>query len=230
MADRTLSSALKRTVDVVVSCATIAVLAPLLVAIAIAIVADSRGGVLFRSVRIGRGRHPFAMLKFRTMVSDPDFGGPPVTARNDLRVTRVGRVLRRTKLDELPNLVNVLRGEMSLVGPRPETPELVDAFDPLRCRVCSVLPGMTGLVQLRFPNEEAMLAETDLRSPAYAAHVRQKLELDGLYVERASLLRDLAILLCTALAMVSVAVDLTSLFGPEKSAKSASPTPSSSNT
>ena len=161
------------------------------------------------------------------MVSDPDCGGPPVTARNDLRVTRVGRVLRRTKLDELPNLVNVLRGEMSLVGPRPETPELVDASDPLRCRVCSVLPGMTGLVQLRFPNEEAMLAETDLESPAYAAHVRHKLELDGLYVERASLMRDLAILLCTSLAMLGCAVDLTSLFGSDKSA---SRTLSSSNT
>jgi lipopolysaccharide/colanic/teichoic acid biosynthesis glycosyltransferase len=172
--------AVKRAVDVVAAGASLALGWPLLAAIALAVRLDSSGPAFFRQERAGRGMRPFMMMKFRTMRTDVDpFGVSPKGAR-DPRLTRLGRWLRELSLDELPQLWNILKGEMSLVGPRPLYMSQARAFTPRQRRRLEVPPGITGLAQLRgrgeIPHEE-------------------KLEIDVAYVERASLRLDLAILL-----------------------------------
>lgn len=157
---------MKRLMDVLLAGLALVLLAPVLLATAAAVAIDSGRPVLFRQTRIGRGGEPFGMLKFRSMVKDAAAIGPFNTAAGDPRITRVGRFIRRTSLDELPQLLNVLRGEMSLVGPRPDVPVqralYSDAEWALRC---SVRPGITGLAQalLRSEATEAQRRELDLR-------------------------------------------------------------------
>ena len=157
---------MKRVVDVLLSMAALVVLAPLLLLAAVAIALESGGPVFFKQVRLGRGGREFGMYKFRSMVKDAASIGPWHTASGDPRVTRVGRFLRRTSIDELPQLFNVLKGEMSIVGPRPDVPAqralYSDADWTLRC---SVRPGITGLAQalLRSEATEARRLELDLR-------------------------------------------------------------------
>ena len=129
--------------------------------IALCIKLTSRGPVLYRQQRVGRHAKLFPILKFRTMVQNADRLGPGVTSGDDPRVTRVGRFLRRSKLDELPQLLNVLRGEMSFVGPRPESPKYVAHYTEEQREVLRVRPGITGVTQLRWRNEEAMLQGVD---------------------------------------------------------------------
>src|SRR5207248_7674499 len=111
----------------------------------------------YRGERVGRNGERFRIYKFRTMVADADRQGPGITARDDPRVTRFGRRLRRSKLDELPQLINVVRGEMSLVGPRPEIPEMVDKYPPLFRRLLALRPGMTSPASLKYRNEEWLI-------------------------------------------------------------------------
>ncbi|MDO5629401.1 MAG: sugar transferase, partial [Mobilicoccus sp.] len=150
----------KRMFDVAVSAAGLVLSSPLLAGIAAAVRVDSPGPILFRQTRVGRGGREFAIHKFRTMhVQAPGEQRVSVTAAGDPRVTRVGRVLRRTKLDELPQLWDVLRGQMSLVGPRPEVPEYVAAWDPDRALVIlSVRPGITDPASLAGLDEASELA------------------------------------------------------------------------
>lgn len=150
------------------------VLAPLLGVLALLIGATSRGPALFTQLRVGRNGRPFTLLKFRSMSVDRP--GSLVTAAGDSRVTPVGRFLRRAKLDELPELWNVLRGEMSLVGPRPEVPGLVDVSDPAWCEVLSVRPGLTDPVTLVLRNEEILLAEARERSGDVETFYRDSLQ------------------------------------------------------
>ena len=181
--------AVPRAVDLVVSGLTLAILSPLLLAAAIAIRLGSHGPVLYRQRRIGLGGSEFEMLKLRTMVegSDPVGYGTVVT-RDDPRVTSIGRFLRRTSLDEIPNLVNVVRGEMALVGPRPTIPAQVDDYTPRQRRRHEVRPGITGWAQVQgragIPWEE-------------------RIELDIEYVERRSARLDLRILGKTAWLLIS---------------------------
>jgi len=145
---------MKRIVDLVGAGIALVLLTPLLVASAIAVGATSRGGVFFRQTRVGRGGVPFVMLKFRSMVDAAEASGGWETLPNDPRVTRVGRLLRRTSIDELPQLLNVIRGDMSLVGPRPLVPaqEFDHEAEQWRER-CTVRPGMTGLAQVALRSE-----------------------------------------------------------------------------
>jgi lipopolysaccharide/colanic/teichoic acid biosynthesis glycosyltransferase len=178
-----------RFLDILIAALALAFLAPLLLLAALAIKLDSRGPVLYRQRRVGKDGAEFEMLKLRTMVvgSDPVGLGTVVT-RDDPRVTRVGRLLRRTSLDELPNLVNVLRGEMAIVGPRPTIPAQVADYTPRQHRRHDVRPGITGWAQVRgragIPWEE-------------------RIELDLSYVEHRSLALDLRILLRTAWLLVT---------------------------
>jgi lipopolysaccharide/colanic/teichoic acid biosynthesis glycosyltransferase len=146
---------MKRGFDVVVAGAALLLLAPLLALVALAVKLSSPGPALFRQQRIGRGGEPFMLLKFRTMVSGA--AGPNVSAVHDARVTRVGAVLRRSFLDEAPQLVNVVRGDMSLVGPRPETPEYAALLDSDERRILAVRPGMAGPSTIAFSAAEAAL-------------------------------------------------------------------------
>ena len=161
----------KRWIDVALAGVALASLAPLLLVIGLAIRLDSRGPALFRQVRIGRGGRPFVVYKFRTMVADPGgdlqrFRGADGQlrhkVRNDPRVTRVGRLLRRTSLDELPQLINVVRGEMSVVGPRPELPAIVDGYESWQHRRHLVRPGMTGWWQVQGRSDRPMHENTEL--------------------------------------------------------------------
>ncbi|HET9949598.1 MAG TPA: sugar transferase, partial [Longimicrobiales bacterium] len=147
----------KRLFDVVFAALGLIVLSPLMLAIAVVIRLDSPGPVLYRGVRVGRGGKHFRMLKFRTMVPDAERIGASSTTKDDPRLTRVGMFLRRHKLDELPQLINVLRGEMSFVGPRPQVPWVVDLYSEEERQLLSVQPGITDHASLRFSNEEEIL-------------------------------------------------------------------------
>lgn len=198
-----MGSLIKRAFDVVVAGAALATSAPLLVAVASAIRLDSKGGVLFAQTRVGRHRAPIRTLKFRSMVTDAERVGPQITTSGDPRITRVGRFLRRTKLDELPQLWNVVRGDMSIVGPRPEVPKYVDTYPPEWSEVLSVRPGLTDHASLVFRHEEELLALAADRERAYREVVmpmKLALALDG--VRKASLRHDLEIVVRTALAIL----------------------------
>lgn len=153
---------MRRLVDLAASCAGLFCLAPALALIGLAVRLDAPGPFLFRQKRIGRGGSPFTIFKFRTMRHAPADGtGPEVTAGSDNRITRTGRVLRRYKLDELPQLWNVLIGQMSLVGPRPEVPRYVDLYTPDQRRVLDVRPGLTGRASIEYLDEEQLLDAAD---------------------------------------------------------------------
>ena len=157
---------MKRLVDVVLSALALLLLAPVLLATAAAVVIDDGFPVFFRQVRIGRGGRTFGMFKFRSMVRNAAAIGPFNTAAGDPRITRVGRFIRRTSLDELPQLLNVLAGDMSLVGPRPDVPVQRSLYDDADwAERCSVRPGITGLAQalLRSEGTEDQRRELDLR-------------------------------------------------------------------
>jgi lipopolysaccharide/colanic/teichoic acid biosynthesis glycosyltransferase len=182
--------------DRTVSTIALIVLAPLLLAIAVLIKAASPGPVLYRQVRIGKDARPFTLLKFRSMVVAADQLAGNVTPRGDPRITPVGRVLRRWYLDEFPQLVNVLRGDMSLVGPRPETPEFVAELLPHELGLLAVRPGLVGASTLAFMDEADLLAESEDPVTFYRTtllHLRARHDLE--YLARRSLCADIAVLI-----------------------------------
>lgn len=178
----------------------LAALSPVLGAIAAAIRLDSPGPILFRATRSGRGGRPFTMYKFRSMVVRPAEHGPKITTHADRRITRVGQILRPTRLDELPNLWNVLRGDMSLVGPRPEDPHYVELYSDDDRAVLSARPGVTSLASLLYRDEERLLVGDGWERVYVEQVMPAKLAIDRAYVERQSLWLDLKILVATALA------------------------------
>ena len=190
---------ISRAIDILVALSAFVLTAPLAGLAAIAITVESRGGALFRARRMGRNGRPFTMLKLRSMIAET---GPRITVPDDARVTRVGRVLRRIHLDEWPQLWNVLRGDMSLVGPRPEDPSLVDLADSRWQRVLSVRPGITGPTQLvSAAREDALLRGDGSQASTVEIETRyrrdvlpEKLASDLGYVDRRSLATDLAVL------------------------------------
>jgi lipopolysaccharide/colanic/teichoic acid biosynthesis glycosyltransferase len=192
----------KRAFDVAVSLAAIIVLIPVLVVIAVAVKLDSPGPVLYRQERVGRNGR-FRLLKFRTMVVDADRLAPNVSATGDPRVTRLGRFLRRWYLDELPQLLNVLRGDMSLVGPRPETPEFVALLTPEERRLLTVRPGLAGPSTLAFMNEAELLAEAADPVSHYATTIlHDRVRADLSYLEHRSIRYDIRLLCAQVLAIV----------------------------
>lgn len=186
-------SGLPRSLEVVVSAAGLVVALPFLAVAAGAIWLTSPGPALFRQERVGRFGRPFFLLKLRTMRAGD---GPQVTASGDPRVTAVGRFLRKTKLDELPQLWNVLRGEMSLVGPRPEMARYVDLQDPRWMHVLSVRPGLSDPASIRYRDEERLLASVSGDRERYYREVLlpAKLEMSQAYLSQRTWKSDLAVL------------------------------------
>lgn len=175
--------------------------APLLLLAAVAVRLSSRGPIFFRQQRLGRGGKPFTLWKFRSMVRHRQ--GPAVTAGDDRRITAVGRILRRTKIDELPELCHVLVGEMSLVGPRPEVPEYVDLRDPLWQKVLAVRPGLTDPVTLRLRDEEKLLATIATDRQDYYRRILLPFKLQGYleYLETRTAVSDLRVLASTVIGL-----------------------------
>jgi lipopolysaccharide/colanic/teichoic acid biosynthesis glycosyltransferase len=187
----------KRMFDFVAAGVVLLPCLPLMALIAAAVAVTSRGPVLFRQKRVGENERAIELLKFRTMLYNLSSAGPGVTRSGDPRITPIGRFLRRCKLDELPQLLNVLRGDMSLVGPRPDLEEFCQALGPEHRLVLTLRPGLTGWATLHFRNEEQLLAavpKEQLVSYYRETILPQKAQLDMAYAERATFLGDLAIL------------------------------------
>jgi lipopolysaccharide/colanic/teichoic acid biosynthesis glycosyltransferase len=188
----------KRLLDLTVAVSGLAITAPVFVFCAIAIPLSNRGPVFFRQVRVGQFGRTFKIFKFRSMVCD--HAGPRITAAGDPRITGFGKLLRKTKIDEIPQLVNVLRGEMSIVGPRPEVPEYVAAYDARQRRVLQVKPGITGPAALRFVDEESLLAQASEQDNFYVSRLLPyKLEMELAYCEEMNLWQDVRLIAQTVM-------------------------------
>ena len=192
----------KRACDVALSVAGLVVLSPVLLCCAAAIKLDSPGPVFYRQVRVGRGGREFRIFKLRTMTDGADKRGPEITVGGDARITRVGRVLRKYKLDELAQLINVLLGDMSFVGPRPEVPRYVRLYSEAQRKVLLVRPGITDIASIAYRNENDLLAGSDDPERTYVETVMPaKLELGRQYIEQFSLLGDLRLIMNTIFAV-----------------------------
>jgi lipopolysaccharide/colanic/teichoic acid biosynthesis glycosyltransferase len=191
----------KRVFDVLVAAVGLLLLSPVFLLVALAVRLDSPGPVYFRQERVGRHGRTFRIHKFRTMRHDE--GGAPITVGDDPRITRAGRWLRRSKLDELPQLIDVLEGSMSLVGPRPELPRYVALYPPaVREKVLSVRPGITDPASIEYRDESAQLARAADPEHEYVHVVLpRKLRLAEAYVDRASVATDIRLILRTLAAV-----------------------------
>ncbi|MBD5415014.1 MAG: sugar transferase [Bacteroides sp.] len=189
---------MKRLFDIFASGLGLIALSPLFVVLAVWIKCDSRGPVFYRQTRVGKDNKDFRLFKFRSMRPDSDKLGLITVGGRDPRVTRSGYYIRKYKLDEFPQLINVFRGEMSLVGPRPEVRKYVDMYSPEQMRVLSVRPGITSLASIRYRNENEILAAAADPDKTYIEQVMpDKLAIDLEYVDRATLLNDIKLILST---------------------------------
>jgi lipopolysaccharide/colanic/teichoic acid biosynthesis glycosyltransferase len=195
---------LKRALDIVGSLIGLVSLLPLFLVIAAAIKLDSPGSVLFRQERVGRGGRLFRILKFRSMAADAPRRGGPLTLHGDRRITRVGQFLRRTKLDEIPQLVNVLAGDMSLVGPRPEVAEVMSFYTPeQRATILAMRPGMTDYAALLFRDESALLEQEGDPVNVYRHKIMPiKFSWYERYGREMSVLNDLRIIFATIALLI----------------------------
>ena len=193
----------KRAMDIVLSACALAVLWPLLLLIALAIWIDDPGPVFYRQVRVGRNGKTFRIFKFRSMVMDADKKGLAITVGRDSRITRVGAVLRKTKLDELAQLLNVLLGQMSFVGPRPEVPKYVELYTPYQRQVLLVRPGITDYASIAYRNENDLLAGAPNPEAMYIEQIMpDKIELNMKYLREISPLADIRLILKTIVAVI----------------------------
>jgi lipopolysaccharide/colanic/teichoic acid biosynthesis glycosyltransferase len=182
----------QRGLDLLLGIPLLILLAPLFIIVAIVVRLDSAGPAFFLQERVGRFGKRFRIIKFRTMTFSAERQGPLITVGNDARVTRVGRLLRRWKIDELPQLFNLLRGEMSLVGPRPEVPRYAALYTSHQSRILEARPGITGPASLRFHDESRLLAEQADPEQYYRLVLMAiKIEEDLAYVESATVATDL---------------------------------------
>ena len=189
---------MKRLFDIVASGVGLVVLSPLFAVLAVWIKADSRGPVFYRQTRVGRNNKDFRLYKFRSMRPDSDKLGLITVGGRDPRVTRSGYYIRKYKLDELPQLINVFVGDMSLVGPRPEVRKYVDMYTAEQLHVLDVRPGITSLASIRYRNENDVLAASDDPERCYIERVMpDKLEIDLEYVARAGLWSDIKLIFRT---------------------------------
>ena len=189
---------IKRSFDIGVAAIGLIVLLPILLAVAVLIKCDSQGPVFFKQKRIGKDFRAFLIYKFRTMRENSELSGPVITIGEDPRITRVGRFLRKTKLDELPQLINVLKGEMSLVGPRPELPRFVELFRREYTKILTVRPGITDLASLKYHDEAKLMDQFPNPEEEYLRSILpDKIRLAREYIDRSSIVFDLSLILRT---------------------------------
>lgn len=189
---------MKRIFDIVMSGLGLICLSPLFLVLAVWIKSDSKGPVFYRQIRVGRGNKDFRLFKFRSMRPDSDKLGLITVGGHDPRVTRSGYYIRKYKLDEFPQLINVFVGDMSLVGPRPEVRKYVDLYTPEQLRVLNVRPGITSLASIRYRNENEILAKADDPDKTYVEQIMpDKIAIDLEYVENASLTNDIKLIFKT---------------------------------
>lgn len=188
----------KRAFDLFWALLGLALLSPLLLLVAAAVKLEDGGPVFFRQLRVGRGGRPFRIWKFRTMVTDAERAGRSITVGRDPRITRLGHFLRRAKLDELPQLMNVVAGEMSLVGPRPEVPQFVALYTQAQRAILDLRPGITDLASIKYRNESELLAQAEDPDEAYVQRiVPDKIRINLGYAAQAGLWSDFRVILAT---------------------------------
>lgn len=191
-----------RTFDVVAATIGLVVLSPVFLLVAACIQILDQGPTIFEARRVGRDGVLFEVYKFRTMINKPCTRGPAITAKGDPRITPIGRILRRTKLDELPQLVNVLKGDMAIVGPRPEDPRYVDLYSQEQRRILTVRPGITSAASVFYRREEELLAGADWETTYRTKILPEKLAIDLDYIDRRSRWTDIKIIGQTILALL----------------------------
>ena len=193
---------LKRVFDIICSLFGIVILLPVFVIISIFILLDSKGGIFYRQIRAGKNNADFSLLKFRTMQTDADKKGLLTVGNKDSRVTRIGYFLRKYKVDELPQLFNVLFGSMSLVGPRPEVPKYVSLYNDEQKKVLSVKPGITDYASIEYINENEILAKSANPEQTYITEIMpHKLSINLKYINEKSFATDIKII-CKTLAKI----------------------------
>jgi len=198
------ADALRRVFDCVGALGGLLLLSPLFLVAALLIRLDSSGPVFYKARRVGRNGRIFLVYKFRTMVLDADRLGAGITARGDTRITRVGRILRRFKIDELPQFYNVALGEMSLVGPRPEDPRYVATYTAEQREILRAKPGITSAASLAYRNEEAILTGPDWERTYREMVLPDKLRIDLEYLQRRTLTSDLELMVRTLAKISSI--------------------------
>lgn len=198
-----LSLFLKRILDIVASVLGLIILSPVFLLVAVCIKLDSKGTVFFKQKRVGKNKKKFEIYKFRTMVDDAEKIGKQITIGNDRRITNVGKFIRKCKLDELPQLINVLKGEMSLVGPRPEVPRYVELYDEYQEQILLVCPGITDYASIEFRNENEILGCSVNPENTYISEVMpSKIALNMKYIKKISLTEDIHLILKTIFVLM----------------------------
>ena len=198
-----LNQAVKRIFDFLLSLFGIIILSPIFIIVSIAIKLDSKGSILFLQKRVGRYGKEFNIYKFRTMVTDAEKLGKQITVGKDNRITRVGAFLRKFKIDELPQLFNVLKGDMSLVGPRPEVPKYVALYNEEQRKVLDVRPGITDMASLRYKDENDILGKVDNPEEYYINVImKDKLNLNLEYIEKSNVFFDIYLIIKTIIKCV----------------------------
>jgi len=193
---------LSRAFEVLVSGLSLLLLSPLMIFVGLSILVSAGPPILYRAERVGRGGRTFLLYKFRTMVGNARGGGGALTVEGDVRITRIGRILRRSKMDELPQLINVLRGEMCFVGPRPEDPRYVALYSDAQLKVLDVKPGITSPASLRYKNEAALLHADNWEQEYVERILPDKLSLELDYLARRSFWTDLSLIFRTISGIV----------------------------
>ena len=198
-----LNQAVKRIFDFLFSFFGIIILSPIFIIVSIAIKLDSKGSILFLQKRVGRYGKEFNIYKFRTMVTDAEKLGKQITFGKDNRITRVGAFLRKFKIDELPQLFNVLKGDMSLVGPRPEVPKYVALYNEEQRKVLDIRPGITDMASLRYKDENDILGKVDNPEEYYINVImKDKLNLNLEYIEKSNVFFDIYLILKTIIKCI----------------------------
>lgn len=198
-----LNQVVKRIFDFLLSLSGIIILSPIFIIVSIAIKLDSKGRILFLQKRVGRYGKEFNIYKFRTMVTDAEKLGKQITVGKDNRITKVGAFLRKFKIDELPQLFNVLKGDMSLVGPRPEVPKYVALYNKEQRKVLDIRPGITDMASLRYKDENDILGKVDNPEEYYINVImKDKLNLNLEYIEKSNVFFDIYLIIKTVIKCI----------------------------